>query len=284
MAPYAVIRTTAIWNPDSENRRRFALFGPFVNSASDAGQWTSGYALGSNALLSAQVSSADAFRIYNFPSLLNTKPAWSAASVVPAAFSIQVLNPEAVQTTNGNVFIGRCQNKVALAEGTIGLTRTIQGVADDLVSYSNPRMSSAAKLAFQGVHVDAVPNNMSELAKFTTLDQSLTLNQDVTLSASTTYHQDGFNPIFLYNPDAINLQILVCCEWRVRFDPSNPAYAACTYRPPSTDSYWSDMMRRAIAMGNGVRDIVGVVADIGQAASRLPAITGGAQPLPMLAT
>jgi hypothetical protein len=184
---------------------------------------------------------------------------WGAASVVPAAFSVQILNPEALQTSTGMAFIGRCKNKVNLSEGDN--STSFQDLADSLVSYSNPRMCPAGKLALRGVQVDAVPNNMSELARFTSINQVSDL--DYTLDSSNSQHQEGFNPIFLYNPSAINLQVLVCCEWRVRFDPSNPAYAACRSYRPATDVHWADTMEQALATGNGVVDIVEKIARFG---------------------
>lgn len=263
VAPYTVIRTTAIWNPSTDDQRRFALFGPIMNVAADAGQWSSGYAFGSNKPLSVARNVSDSAHSYAFEAMGSAS--WSAASVTPAAFSIQILNPEALQTSKGMVYIGRCKNKVHMAEGDN--TATWQSLADSLVSYSNPRMCSAGKLALRGVQVDAVPNNMSELAKFTTL--SPIVGQSFTLGSSLTTHQEGFNPIFIYNPEAVDLQVLVCCEWRVRFDPSNPAYAACKMHKPASDTDWASHMEKAVAMGSGVVDIVEQVARMGRAAGML---------------
>jgi len=265
VAPYTIIRTTAIWNPSSADQRRFGLFGPIMDTANDAGQWSNFYALSMNAPMSALRSTPNSCYLNSFGSMVSGS--WAAASVTPAAFSVQILNKESLQNTSGMVYIGRCKNKVHLAEGDN--SASWQDLAEDLVSYSNPRMCSAGKLALRGVHVDAVPNNMSELAKFTSLQQRNGTTQ--TIDSSDTEHHEGFNPIFIYNPDAVELQVLVCCEWRVRFDPSNPAYAACRYHKPSTDSSWADHMQHAVALGNGVADIVEVVARTGNA---MRAITG----------
>jgi hypothetical protein len=259
VAPYTIIRTTAIWNPATADQRRFALFGPSVNVGADAGQWTNLYCIGTNAPLSSTRGATNASYQYGFGSM--SSASWEAASVTPAAFSIQVLNKEALQNSTGMIYIGRCKNKVHIAEGDN--SASYQDLADDLVSYSNPRMCSAGKLALRGVHVDAVPNNMSELAKFTTVNQSD--SKAITISDTNSLHQEGFNPIFVYNPDAVELQVLVCCEWRVRFDPSNPAYAACRMHKPSSDATWASHMEQAVAMGNGVADIVEVVARTGNA-------------------
>jgi len=263
VAPYSVIRTTAIWQPDTVDRHKLVLFGPIMHVGADAGQWSNGYAIGVNAPLTSLRSTPNGVYQYNFGSM--NSASWIAASVTPAAFSIQVMNPEALQTTSGMVYIGRCKNKVHLAEGDNSVS--FQTLADNLVSYSNPRMCAAGKLALRGVHVDAVPNNMSELAKFTTLSERD--DGPFNLASTNTVHQEGFNPIFLYNPSGINLQVLVCCEWRVRFDPSNPAYAACRMHKPTTDQSWSDHIERAVAMGSGVVDIVEQVARAGRAVGAL---------------
>jgi len=268
VAPYTIIRTTAIWNPSTSDQRRLALFGPVMNAAHDAtyaaGQWASTYCIGSNAPLSTLRNTLNSAYQYSFGSL--SSGAWQAASVTPAAFSIQIMNKESLQNASGMVYIGRCKNKVHLAEGDN--SSSYQELADDLVSYSNPRICSAGKLALRGVHVDAVPNNMSELANFTSLDQAT--DTAFTLNTTASKHQEGFNPIFIYNPDAVELQVLVCCEWRVRFDPSNPAYAACRMHKPSTDASWAEHMQHAVALGNGVADIVEVVARAGNAMRALP--------------
>jgi len=257
VAPYTVIRTTAIWNPSADVERRLTLFGPSIDVGADGGQWTSAYAYGFSGVLDTQMNTANAGRKYEFSSMETSS--WGSASVVPAAFSIQVLNPEALQASNGMVYIGRALNKVHIAESD--LNRQIADLANSLVAYSNPRMCSAGKLALRGVQIDAVPNNMSELARFTTLKTGSPTT--FTYASTNSSHQEGFNPIFVYNPNGINLQVLVCCEWRVRFDPSNPAYAACRSYKPATEQHWANAMHTAVQAGNGVIDIVEKVARVG---------------------
>lgn len=260
VAPYTVIRTTAVWNPATEERRRFNLFGPIMRAGSgqDGGRWSSAFCMGSNKEMTDLMSATDGWHRYCFSPMHTAS--WQAASVTPAAFSIQVLNPSALQGTNGMLYIGRCKNKVNVSEGPI--SDDFRTLADSLISFSNPRMCSAAKLALRGVQVDAVPNNMSELAKFTTLEQSS--DEDVTMASSNTYHGEGFNPIFIDNPSAVEIQVLVCCEWRVRFDPSNPAYAANVAHKPSTDTDWWHTMEKALVRGHGVVDLLDRVAAYGQ--------------------
>jgi len=158
------------------------------------------------------------------------------------------MNPEALQTTSGMVYIGRARQM--LNPG--GSTRTWEELAQDLVSYSSPELCAAGKLALRGVQVDAVPYDMNALSDFRMLDDKS--NGQFTWGADED-HFDGFAPIFVYNPNAVNLQIMICCEWRVRFDPSNPAYASHTYHKPSTLGYWDRVQRVGSALGNGVMDM-----------------------------
>jgi hypothetical protein len=259
VAPYTTIRTTAIWNPSDDNNRTFALFAPSLNVSSDAGQWSTSYAISSNKLMTDVLSVADGVQQHVFEGMLNAS--WKAASVTPSAFSVQIMNPGAMATTEGMVYIGRCLNKVNLSEGD--LTKTFQSVVDNLVSYSAPRLCSAGKLALRGVQVDSIPNNMSQLANFTTLRDAT--NKTFTLSDTNAAHQEGFNPIFIYNPNQVPIQVLVCCEWRVRFDPSNPAYAACRMHAPSTDHTWYETLRKGADMGAAVIDIAEKAVQLGRA-------------------
>jgi len=260
VAPYTIIRTTAIWNPSDtdENSRRFCLFAPTLDVSADAGQWTNIYAFSSNKLMTDVKSISSGIKQHAFVGM-NTG-SWKAASVTPSAFSVQIMNPEAMATSEGMVYIGRALNKVNMSESD--LTETFQSVVDNLVSYGAPRLCSAGKLALRGVQVDSIPNNMSELARFSTLREHA---DGVTfgLSTANVSHQEGFNPIFIYNPNQVKLQVLVCCEWRVRFDPSNPAYAACRMHAPSSDNTWYNTLRKGAEMGSAVVDIAEKAAQLG---------------------
>jgi hypothetical protein len=258
VAPYTVIRTTAVWAPSVSTHRQLVMFGPHMNVTNDGGQWSSIYASGCQTALTNPRSFVSGWKHYTFGSMASGS--WSAASVTPSAFSIQIMNPEALQTSSGMCFIGRCLNKVNLAEGDN--TATSLDLANSLVAYSAPRLCSAGKLALRGIQVDAIPNNMSELAKFSTLNSAP--EASFTIATSNPIHMDGFNPIFVYNPNGVALQILVCCEWRVRFDPSNPAYASCSLRKPASDDTWYQTMEKAVATGSGALDIVERVASLGR--------------------
>lgn len=249
--PYTVIRTTQLIATDDP----LMIFGPTVG---DDGYWTNTIAYG---IKDVNSTIATANNTYQY-TMVNMKTAsWNAAQLVPAAFSVQLMNPQAIQSTNGIVYAGRLRTEWKIAEapnrGSTGLA-----VANQFISYNNPRLLSAAKLAFRGVQTDCVPFNMSYLANFTTQDQFDP--QAITVSA-TTPNQRGFGPQFYYNPNKISLQYLVCVEWRVRFDPANPAQAAHVQYNHADESVWMRCLHAAEAMGNGVIDIADKVAETGNA-------------------
>jgi hypothetical protein len=264
VAPYTIIRTTAVFAPSAATNATFTIFGPNVNTNQDAGQWTNSYAVSTNVPMSDLMNSANGVVRHAFGSM--TGDGWGhSTSATPAAFSIQIMNPEALQTTSGMLYIGRAKQRLNLNE--MDLSNSFQDLADSLVSYSNPRLCSAGKLALRGVQVDAIPNNMSKLADFSTLQYDPTATV-TTLTTGSSLHSDGFNPIFVYNPTGVRIQVLVTCEWRVRFDPTNPAYASVVHHPPSSDATWAKTMETALMLGNGVCDIAERVAEIGSAARR----------------
>jgi len=252
-----VIRTTDIFSSVA----KVALFGTFKGPGN---QFTETTWLNISAVSSvnpiAAIGAADNARIH--PSAALAASGLDQARMVPSAMTVQIINPEALQTTDGIAFIGR--SKVVL--DLMGDTRTWEDVAKELVAYSAPRQCSAAKLAMRGVQVNAIPNNMSVLSDFVPrryVDGG-TAAQAVTWS-STGFQTDfeGFAPIFVYNPSQIGLQYLVTIEWRMRFDPMNPAYAGHVMHPPASEATWSKVINDAESLGHGVQDISDVVGDKG---------------------
>lgn len=206
------------------------------------------------------ISGPDASFFYSMDPL--TSSSINGSRMVPAAITIQIMNPNALQTTSGIVYVGRSKTVLDL----MGDSRTWNSLMSDLVSYSAPRLCSAGKLALRGVQVNAIPNNLSVLSDFVPrriLDTSTTKTW-----TEGTYSADfeGFGPIFVYNPNKIPLQYIVTIEWRMRFDPLNPAYAGHVLHTPASESTWSNVIADAEAAGHGVEDIAEVVADTGVSA------------------
>jgi len=248
IGPYTVVRTTQIISFN----QGLQLFGPVFDRG--ASKWSNLCSIGFSDL-NANINGTGKTVTNAFSSMVSTS--WNGCQITPAAFSLQLMNPNPLQTTSGIIYIGRVRTAYKPSED---LNTKVNDLANELVNYNNPRLCSAGKMALRGVQVDCVPFNMNELSNFTPLSQP----------SFSTYGQGspnptGFAPIFVYNPNTIQLQALVCCEWRVRFDPSNPAQATHMHHPPASESAWAMAQRYAESIGNGVVDIADKVASSGQA-------------------
>lgn len=248
--PYTVIRTTQLFQSGSG----LVLLGPSFNG--NTGEWTNHCAYAYNDVNKTAATNNNLKGVV-FDTM--TGGSWNGAQITPAAFSIQIMNPEALQTTTGIVYAGRLRTAYKMSENT-GTSGT--AIAQQFISYNNPRLLAAAKLAFRGVQIDEVPFNMSDLAKFTPVFDAT--NGDTT-GSSSMQDNAGFAPAFVYNPRGIQLQYLVCCEWRVRFDPSNPAQASHVQHTNASESIWMRALHAAESLGNGVIDIADKVAETGNA-------------------
>jgi len=266
---YTVMRTTDIINTSTPA----ILFGCFKGPVSQFTDttWLSSVAVDAvdvNLPINDAANGGNAF--FHASSALGAS-SLTGARMVPAAITVQVMNGESLQTADGIAYIGRSKTVLDL----MGESRTWLTVMQELVSYSAPRLCSAGKLALRGVQVNAVPNNMSVLSDF--VPRVVPDNGRQTWTEST-YAADieGFAPIFVYNPDGIALKYLVTIEWRMRFDPLNPAYSGHTNHKPASESTWSKVISDAEAMGHGVEDIADVTADVGLSAAAIAPYVMGA--------
>lgn len=194
----------------------------------------------------------------NMP-LLSSGGLGHSAQVVPSAVSVQIMNPGALQTTNGMLYIGKMKTQPQYGSDS---TTTAQAIAGDFVSYMAPRLCAAAKLALRGIQVDAHPLNMSRLADFTDVYDGFS-GDNASVAWEKEFEPCGFSPIVIYNPDGVELNLLVCHEYRTRFGLSNPAAASHKYHAPSTDATWASAIKTATEMGAGALDIADVVANSG---------------------
>lgn len=212
-----------------------------------------------------------------------------SATLVPAALTVQIMNPGALATdgTKGILYIGASKTQFRLQDET----RTWDTIGQDFVSYQTPRLCASSKLALRGVQVNAKPFNVQELMDFEKVLPLIDNNDFPTYkdvleawrsygnsSGSTSLWQSrtvkGFAPIVIYNPDQVELQILVTCEWRVRFDFGHPASSTHSHHPASSTQTWDNVQRFVDKIGHGCEDIVENVARSGAAAvsSRLAAM------------
>jgi len=269
---YSVIRTTDIINSDNEA----VLFGCFKGPGNEftettwldciavenaAGELDS--AIGGSSGVNPPSGHA---RFYNSAALAASTI--NGAKMVPAAFTVQIMNGESLQNASGIVYIGRSKTVLDL----MGDSRTWRTVMQELVSYSAPRLCSAGKLALRGVQVNAIPNNINVISDFVPR-RNISSGKQIWDEANFPLDFEGFGPIFVYNPDAVALKYLVTIEWRMRFDPLNPAYAGHIVHKPASEGTWSKVIADAEAAGHGVKDIADVVADMGEAAGGLAMAT-----------
>jgi hypothetical protein len=146
------------------------------------------------------------------------------------------------------------------------------------------------------VTIDAAPFNIQELHDFDRIIDpgegvgqlvfdspwtSTSVPVDTETTESPRFKMKGFSPIFVYNPNGVQLQYLVTMEYRCRFDIGHPASSTHTHHSPSSPATWAGHMRKMYDMGHGVLDIADQVArmgDLGQRAlpylSALPALMG----------
>lgn len=269
VGPYSVIRTTRVVKTNIP----LLIFGPMYNLrqiTEDSNAWSNVCAWGVNDLDVSIIQEGNSSR-FVFDTMRNDS--WNFATVAPAAFSIQVMNPNALQTTSGVIYQGRVRSIPGINTALTG-----RSFAENWLSYNAPRLTSAAKLAMRGTHIDTVPYNMSKISDFT----QIAIFTDDTAATITGGQPSpaGFAPMVVYNPDNIDMEYLVCCEWRVRFDPSNPAQASHVHHPVASDWSWAAALRALEAGAHGVKDIVETVANLGQYAQRgMRALQGIRQPL-----
>lgn len=288
IAPYVVVRNTGIFTLQ-QNAPSITMWGctrtRHEPNAQGQRPWTNVCGIGN--INMDDINAANNALQFQLP--MGEAAGWGAgASFVPSAFTIQVMNPEALQTTDGIIYIGRMTNR-ALVNEIPGATWA--SLASTLVAYQAPRQASAAKLAFRGVQVDAIPSDMSALAEFTGTTMSSLPPGGAPMGTQFTwdgsgagkdYEFEGFLPIFIYNPDSVGLRIQVTVEYRYRFDPFSPATSAHRYHAPAPLSVWDSTMRAMQAIGHGVKDISDVVATAGAAYQSLQGRFGPGAQVPML--
>lgn len=176
----------------------------------------------------------------------------TAATCVPSALTVQVLNPNALQNANGVQYHG-----ISTTQADFGTdSQTWEARFDQYIQFMAPRMLSGGKLALRGTQTSSYPLNMNAVAEFTTLSQ----DEDENFTWTTSLRPRGWAPIFMYNIDGEQLEYLVTTEWRVRFDLTNPASAGHSFHQHSSDNLWGDLLEMAVARGAGVMDIPDVAA------------------------
>jgi len=259
VGPYTTIRTTKVFS----SHDAVLVFGTFTTPSImslHTDEWSTHCCISSvnKALGVGTVGNA------NFHSMPLTALG-EAATMVPSAMTVQVINPNPLQTTQGTVFGGTMNMQAVFG----GETRSWESVAQTFVNFQSPRFMTAPKLSLRGVRVNSFPMNMSKVSEF------MTLRHDIDVPGAS-WGKDvqpmGWAPIVVYNVGGIPAEVdpgpaltyIVTFEWRVRFDLTNPACAGHVHHPIVSDAKWDGLMKIRTAMGNGVEDIPDAIANVGE--------------------
>jgi hypothetical protein len=253
VGPYLIVRTTRRFSSSARALVAGFFQRPETNVGADAGNWSNICAV-EDVVAGNPINGANN-AVFLRNQIDSISVGSSATTVCPAAITLQIMNPEALSGTVGMVYAGVMNTQAAWG----GRTETWDDAMERFVQFQAPRIMSAGKLCLRGVKVSSYPLDMSKASEFTQLDAP---SSDAPSTWGTaSFIPEGFAPIVVYNSLGTNLEYLVTQEWRVRFDLTNPASGAHRHYPMSTDWTWDALMRKAIAMGNGVRDIAEAIAD-----------------------
>lgn len=272
VGPYLVVRTTKRFQVDA----RDVIIGTFKTPAAETGDFTGDW---SNVCAIYDVNGSLPIGDPNNAAVITTPLSFltsgtSMATCVPSALTVQILNPEPLQTTTGIVYAGVMNTQARVG----GRTESWDDLMGRFVQYQSPRLMSAAKLALRGVQISSYPLSMTPISEFTSLHPDV----DAVVTFGPRHPEPvGWAPILVYNPQGVALEYLVTTEWRVRFDLANPASAAHVQHPIATDGLWHNLCRQASALGHGVRDISEVVANGAQAYQAARTAMSAMRALPM---
>lgn len=226
--PYTVIRTRRTYN----SSERLSLFGTFDTKSANGTDWTNYVGISRGAAAMATGIGSGTWNYITVPIPFSDGNAAGMVEVVPAAVSVQVVNPQSLTSASGTYYFGKL--KSTLSQPAAGETRTTTQFADALLSFSNPKVVSGAKLAMTPMQLDAAPGNLSELANF----DSISVGTDSAGAWGPTNDFAAFKPVYVYNPSGTELTYTVCVEWRVRLDPFNPMHSSQTTYKPVDHGVW----------------------------------------------
>lgn len=277
-APYSIITVTKVISSDA----RVIVFGTFASETSTGTAWAPVMALSDVNHTLAINAAGNTFleKFSNFDNL------GSASEYVPAALTVKVTNPNALQLTSGTVQMTRVQGNTSYG----GSTTVWDTAAEALLSNCKPRIVSAAELAMKPFYGHGIPNDFTEMARFDRMIPSTdtALANPYTWS-SQTFHPAGFTPLLVYNkvitsgtttPSPLSYEVTV--KWRVRVTPDNPFSSTHTYQPVTSPGLWQSIVARHSAIASGFEDAAALGALWAYRARRaLPAVADLPPLIPM---
>lgn len=261
VGPYSVIRTTKLHSTNAQ----FVMFCPVANT--DHGQQHNAfYDWCGFEDVNAQlpITATDNARAINMP----LTGLGSCADLVPAALTVQVMNPASLQTASGVFAMTRVNQQLELGGSPSGVTW--DEICDRVISFYSPRLLTGGKLSLRGVKCDAYPLNMSDYSNFRPLIQrsSGVFTWDAHVAPA------ALSPIVFIqqNETPVEMEFMITIEWRVRFDPGNPATASHTHHDTMSDAAWNDVVKAMSCVGHGVEELSEDVAAGGALAAGFAAM------------
>jgi hypothetical protein len=190
-----------------------------------------------------------------------------AAEVVPAALTVQVMNPSALQAADGIFAMARVNQQLSLGRSLA----TWEDMRTRFISYYSPRLLSAGKLALRGVKCDSYPLDMSEYSQFCQVFAAPSYPE-----LSPIYKSAALAPIVFVqnNVTPVAMQFMVTIEWRVRFDPGNPATASHVHHDTTSDSTWNTVVKVMSSAGHGIEELAEGVSAVGSLARGVGRLIG----------
>lgn len=247
VGPYTIIRTTAL----HQSSQDFIMFTPFFDITGK--QWFNWCGI------EDVVATDDITKNGNTrPIAMPMQALESACEVVPSALTVQVMNPASLQSADGVFAMARVNQQLMLGNSPAG--ETYRDMVSKFVAFYSPRLLTGGKLSLRGVKCSAYPLDMSEYATFAGVSSGHPVGAPFTWS--NAQHPAALSPIVFIQNNAVpkTLEFMVTIEWRVRFDPGNPATASHTYHETLPDEVWNGLIKGASECGHGVEEIAEEVA------------------------
>jgi len=253
-APYTILRHTAIFSSSAN----VLMFGTWAIEVATGTVWCPVIAV-SDVNANNPINGATNMHLHKFA---NFNGLGTGAEIAPAAFTVRIINPNALQQTSGVLTASRLQGG-----GNYGNSSTTWLDAAT-TSFGNcaPLIMSGSQLAMRPVQCHALPADFTEMARF----DRFVLSTDTTLPSpftwnSQSFHPAGFAPILVRNeilPSGSttysHLTYEVTVKWRVRVSPENPFSSTHTYQPVSSASTWQDAVATASSIASGFETVASI--------------------------
>lgn len=257
VGPYTVIRTTKLHQSIS----KFLMFCPFMSQDwNKPNTWYDWCGVESVAH-GSDITAANNTKCINMPMM----GLGSACEVVPASMTVQVMNPNSLQNADGVFAMTRVNQQMMLGESPAGVT--YDEIVSRVISFYAPRLLTGGKLALRGVKSSAYPLDMSEYSSFAPIRQ-FGGPSGSTFTWGPFYRPAALSPIVFINntaADSTITEFMITIEWRVRFDPGNPATASHTHHDVLSDDAWNEVVKAASTAAHAVEELAEGTADAGRA-------------------